>query len=236
MTRLPMSVALVVVVLLSGCSPAEAPDTATTVDMELESLRQRAEEGDADAQYELGFVYETGLGVSQDDVEAARWYRLAADQGLAVAQYNLGVMYVVGRGVPEDFAEGARWFRLAADQGHIASQSRLGGLYLVGMGVLQDYEEAHRWTRLAADQGFASAQFNLGTMYDRAEGVPKDDVEAHKWLNLAASRFNDREQADDREEAVKSRDALAALMTPAQIAEAQTLAREWQAAFDARQE
>ena len=49
MTRVRMSVALVVVVLLSGCSPAEAPDTATTVDMELESLRQRAEEGDADA-------------------------------------------------------------------------------------------------------------------------------------------------------------------------------------------
>jgi len=68
--------------------------------------------------------------------------------------------------------------------------------------------------------------------YANGEGVPQDDVEAHKWRNLSASRAT----GDDREQAAESRDALAKLMTPAQLAKAQRLAREWQAAFDARQE
>jgi hypothetical protein len=57
-------------------------------------------------------------------------------------------------------------------------------------------------------------------------------VEAHKWANLAASRAT----GDDREKYAEFRDDLVKLMTPAQIAEAQKLAREWQAAFDTRQE
>ena len=70
------------------------------------------------------------------------------------------------------------------------------------------------WLRNAAEQGYAPAQFDLGVAYASGRGVPQDYVEAHKWTNLSASRFNDREQADDREEAVESRDALAALMDP----------------------
>ena len=90
MTRLRLSVALVVLVLLGGCSPAETPETATTADAELESLRQRAEQGDAQAQADLGFRHSTGQGVPQDDVQAVAWYRKAADQGYAGAQFNLG--------------------------------------------------------------------------------------------------------------------------------------------------
>jgi hypothetical protein len=68
-------------------------------------------------------------------------------------------------------------------------------------------------------------------MYGNGQGVPQDDVEAHKWCNLAASRST---YADQKRRA-EARDALAKLMTPAQLAEAQTLAHEWQAACDARQ-
>ena len=64
-----------------------------------------ADQGDADAQYNLGLMYDYGYGVAEDDAEAARWYRLAADQGHAIAQYNLGLMYASGRGVVEDDAE-----------------------------------------------------------------------------------------------------------------------------------
>jgi TPR repeat protein len=83
-----------------------------------------------------------------------------------------------------------------------------------------------------ADLGYAGAQFNLGATYYNGEGVPQDYVEAHKWRNLAASRAS----AEDRETFAEARDAVAKLMTPAQIAEAQKLASEWHAAFDARQE
>jgi TPR repeat protein len=74
-----------------------------------------------------------------------------------------------------------------------------------------------------ADQGVAGAQYNLGAMYADAHGVPLDYVEAYKWLSVSASRF----PAGSRDAAVKMRDLVAAKMTPAQIADAQKLAREW---------
>tara|TARA_R110000765_G_scaffold324976_2_gene416497 strand:+ start:916 stop:1131 length:216 start_codon:yes stop_codon:yes gene_type:complete len=55
--------------------------------------RLAAEQGDADAQYNLGIMYDTGRGVPENDAEAVRWYRLAAEQGDANAQFNLGGMY-----------------------------------------------------------------------------------------------------------------------------------------------
>ena len=95
----------------------------------------------------------------------------------------------------------------------------LGFMYNNGQGVPQDYAETVKWYRLAAEQGHASAQNNLGLMYDNGEGVPQDYVQAHMWYNLAG--------AQGLEQAAKNRDNVAKRMTPAQIAEAQKLAREW---------
>ncbi len=79
--------------------------------------------------------------------------------------------------------------------------------------------------RALADQGHAKAQYNLGVMYGKGRGIPKDYVQAPTWYNLAASRFA---PGSSRDKAVKNRAALAERMTPAQSAEAQRLAREWQ--------
>ncbi len=68
------------------------------------------------------------------------------------------------------------------------------------------------------------AQLMIGTMYLYGQGVPQDYVQAHMWFNLAASRFA---PGSDRDAAITGREEIAALMTPAQIAEAQRLAREW---------
>ena len=62
-----------------------------------------AEQGDAFAQYNLGVMYDKGLGVPQDYKTAVKWYSLAAEQGLAAAQYNLGFMYYNGKGVPQNY-------------------------------------------------------------------------------------------------------------------------------------
>ena len=119
---------------------------------EIDALRARAEAGVASAQFSLGFKYNTGQGVPQDYLEAARWYRLAADQGNASAQFNLGFMYANGLGVPEDDAEALRWYRLAADQGDARAQGYLGVMYGTGAGVPQDYVQAHMWSNLAASR------------------------------------------------------------------------------------
>ncbi len=81
-----------------------------------------------------------------------------------------------------------------------------------------------KWYRKGVEQGHAAAQKNLGAMYGNGQSVPQDYVQAHMWYNLAASRFP---PGTDRAKAVKNRDIVAAKMTPAQIAEAQRLAREW---------
>jgi hypothetical protein len=85
--------------------------------------------------------------------------------------------------------------------------------------VAKDCAEAARWFRKAADQGLAGGQYNLGVIYEHGRGVPQDRVQAHMWFNLAA--------AQGENNAAESRDRMAQRMTPAQIAEAQKLAREW---------
>ena len=76
-----------------------------------------AEQGDADAQFNLGVMYDEGDGVPQDYKEAFKWYRLAAEQGDAFAQTYLGVMYAKGEGVPQDYALAHKWWNLAGSNG-----------------------------------------------------------------------------------------------------------------------
>jgi uncharacterized protein len=71
----------------------------------LSETRVKAELGDARAQHNLGVMYEKGLGVAKDNVQAVQWYRKAANQGFAQAQHNLGVMYAQGQGVAQDYAQ-----------------------------------------------------------------------------------------------------------------------------------
>ena len=154
------------------------------------AFQMYAEQGNALAQFHLGFMYAHGQGGPEDDAEAARWYRLAAEQGNADAQSNLALMYDRGEGVPEDDTEAVRWYRLSAEQGNAVAQFNLGVIYDNGEGVPEDDAEAVRWYRLAAEQGQASAQSNLGLLYARGEGVPEDDTEAVRWYRLSAEQGN----------------------------------------------
>jgi hypothetical protein len=76
-----------------------------------------ADQGLAEAQYNLGVIYHHGQGVPQDYGTAIEWFRKAADQGLANAQLSLGAMYAFGQGVSQDYVHAHMWFSLAAAQG-----------------------------------------------------------------------------------------------------------------------
>ena len=76
-------------------------------------FRQAAEQGRAEAQYNLGVMCSNGEGLPWDAVEAVAWHRKAAEQGLADAQSLLAVMYRNGEGVPQDYVEAYKWFNLA---------------------------------------------------------------------------------------------------------------------------
>jgi len=151
-----------------------------------------------------------------------------AEQGDTRAQSTLGLLYYRGsKDVPRNEAEAAKWFRLAAQHGDATAQFNLGVMYSEGQGVPQDHAKAVHFYRLAAEQGNPQAEYNLGLSYaDGDDGGKRDLVAAHMWFNLAAARFPASDNRG-RNLAISSREAVALQMTPAQIAQAQLLAREW---------
>lgn len=118
-----------------------------------------------------------------------------------------------------DYAAALREWRPLAEQGDATAQFNLGTMYHLGRGVSRDYAKAVRWYRLAVEKGEPRAQINLGRLYAIGYGVPQDFIRAHMWFDLAAALGLKR--------AVESRDMVVRLMTSAQIAEAQRMARDW---------
>jgi len=119
--------------------------------------RKAAERGVADAQNNLGELYQGHPGVPQDLQQALKWYRLAAEQGNIKAMTHLSLMFEMGRGVPQDINESIKWLRLAAYTDDSA-QFRLGSIYHWGLGVPKDIDEAVKWYKLAAAQGHGNAR------------------------------------------------------------------------------
>jgi TPR repeat protein len=206
-------------------------------------MRIAAGKGLPDAQNEIGILYQRGWGAERSDAEAVKWFRLAADQGLVVAQNNLADIYALGLGVPQDFREAFKWYRIAADQSSSYAENVIGVAYEHGLYVTQDYAEAFRWYRRAAnkiyerpgDTWIHSPQYNIGAMYASGRGTAQDNVRALMWFTLAAA-FGDTKQPGplgiklldtSTSTAPEQRDKLMALMTSAQIAEAERLANEW---------
>ncbi|MYD87791.1 MAG: sel1 repeat family protein [Acidobacteria bacterium] len=149
--------------------------------------------------------------------------RPAAEQGDPEAQFHLGSAYQSGTGVPEDDAEAVAWYLRAAEQGYANAQFALGFAYSNGEGVALDNAESLAWFLRAAEQGHDAAQWMLGTTYSWGlRGTPRDDIAAYMWLHLAVSQNDGHDRSP--------LDQLEARMSPAQIAEAQRLAREWREA------
>jgi len=150
--------------------------------------KRAAEHGHPQAQTDLGYLYEYGIGVSQDDQAAVYWYGKAAEQGYNYGQRNLGMMYARGRGVPQDNALAIQWVEKAAQQGHSQAQFDLGSWYRIGSMGLHDDVQALRWIRESAKQGYPDALNDLGAMYLGGDGVPKDLEQATFWLEQALKK------------------------------------------------
>ena len=186
---------LICLMLFTGSAHAAEDD--------FDAIKKAAEQGNVDAQYNLGFMYDNGEGVPEDDTEAVRWFRQAAEQGNVDAQYNLGFMYVKGEGVPEDDAEAVRWFRQAAEQGHAAAQGMLGIMYTMGKGVPEDDIHAYAWISIAAAQGSENAkevkEILTGEM-TRAEITEAQKLSRIYWEAYGPSRIPQNEAIDKLDE------------------------------------
>jgi hypothetical protein len=167
---------------------------------------------------------EDGQSASErgDYARAMQLWRPLADRGNPDAQYHVGVLYADGRGVTRDHRKALLWYRNAAEQGNAAAQDALGDMYYLAIGVPQDYAQAANWYRQAAERGYGLAQVSLGILYEQGWGVPQDPVQAYMWFSLAVSGA--RALGVDDQDAARFRDAVAARMIAAQIAEARRLA------------
>jgi TPR repeat protein len=197
--ELSIFIVLVVVLATAGSPLAQAqhPDgwatkSNATADNEvnLEQLRAMAAQGDPNAQYRLGQLYEDSEVVEQDLAKAVNAYRDAAEQGHAGAQYALAHIYHLGNGVEQDMAAAMVWYRKAARQGNESAQLALGDQYRIGLVVPRDLAQSTKWYRLAADQGNAFAQYELGNAYRYGNGVGLDLEQATKWYRLSAEAGN----------------------------------------------
>ena len=161
----------------------------------LAKLRAHAESGDANAQYDLAWMYDTGDNnkiLARDSRKAAEWYEKAAIQGHAKAQAGLGLAYVNGRGVTKNDILGVEWLQKASEQGDADAQLELGWLYQDKRGMPSDPTKLLRWREHAADRGFAHAQFSLGLMYYRGDGVKKDIARAvEMWQKAVIQGYPD---------------------------------------------
>ena len=143
---------------LQEANEALAAKDYAAASKEFESL---AAKGDANAQFQLGEMYNNGIGLPIDEKMAVSWYLKSAEQGYADAQAMLGIMYENGAGVTLDYKKAASWYRKAAEQGQPMAQSLLGSLYVEGHGVSASLVEALKWYTLAASTGYKVGQENV---------------------------------------------------------------------------
>lgn len=175
-----------------------------------------AEQGDAEAQFQLGSLYNSyavGTDRNERKIEALRWFRKAAEQGHVEAQYRTGNYYRLGQGVvARDKAEADAWFIKAAAQGHTNAMMHLGryreaadlgnprAQYQLGdQSIEKDPAEAMSWylkafNRADSLDGWAStageAAYQIAKMYEEGKGVPQNDETALSWLFKAAEKGN----------------------------------------------
>ncbi len=154
---------------------------------ELTLLRRAAEQGNVEAQWQLGLLYAGGdESLKPDYVEASEWIQRAAEQGFARAQSVLAWLYANGYGVQQDDDKAGQWYMTAAKQGGGKDQYMIATMYRFGRyGVACDLAEMLNWYQLAAQQNYAPAQYALGKLLIKGDKVARDDMAAFQWLSLA---------------------------------------------------
>lgn len=156
--------------------------------------RNAADQNLPDAEEEVGYFYQSGLGVKLDYAQALAWYRRAADHGDSDAENQLGFMAEKGWGQPQNYDEAFSWYYKAAEHGNDHAMENIGYNFQDGIGVAIDFEKARTWLYKAALLENSDAENQLGWMYQYGQGVKPNDANAEAWYQLSADQGNTRGQ------------------------------------------
>lgn len=150
-------VVIVIIVLFAGKNNSKGKNSRSRGDSgRLQApphLIKRGEQGDLEAQKELGYIYATGAGrVRKNLAEAMTWYEKAAKRGDVESQNALGTLCAKGgEGIMQNYRQAAAWYEKAAEKGLTQAQVNYGTLFEFGQGVIKSYITAYMWYTLAFD-------------------------------------------------------------------------------------
>ena len=187
-------------------------------DIAIEEALILAEQGDMEAQFNLGVLYEEGIEVpdngklrvvKQDYRKAFEWFTKSAEQGHADAQNNLGLMYKEGSAIPQNDYEAFKWWAKSAEQGNADAQNNLGLIYRDGKETptvvymklydyeingttpsVQDYEELFREFELDSPESFDD--LDVAKALSKIQGIDPD--KAVDWFIKAVASGSDAAQ------------------------------------------
>lgn len=180
----------------------QVESAASKEKMTVETLKEMAENGDAEAQYNLFGLYFVGKDVQKDLKKAIYWCKKSAEQGYANAQYALGACYSDGDGVLVDKNKAFYWLEKSAKQDINGAQYLLALLCYEGKGTLVNKKQAFYWCGKSAQQGNPNAQFFLGQLYFFGEGTLENKKQSAFWMkkayeNKESGHRNPQQKAQD---------------------------------------
>lgn len=153
---------------------------------DVDALKERAEKGDAQAQYELGMLYKNGQeGLKADTQAAIDWLAQSAKNGLEKADKAINDIYANRDDIAKSLQENADKAGDLFDKGVAAGKDWWNEM--TGSGVAKDAEKAFEWLKKSAQSGNAAAQNKLGEMYLEGIGVAKDNAAAAEWFKKACA-------------------------------------------------
>lgn len=181
----------------SGKSFDENNNSIPSKPISIEDLLTKAEQGDVDAQLDLGYNYLYGVnGVNTDYAKALHFYKLAAKQMNPVALNNLGSLYFNGLGTNANHSLAIKYFNAAAQLGSNDAAVNLAIIYL---GSAQDAESDANFEKAfqlleQAQSTNNSAKFLLGYAYYKGVFVDTDFNKAFQLIKAAADAQYDEAQ------------------------------------------
>jgi len=153
-------------------------------------FRLAADQGNTNAEANLGVAFLFGHGVPKDAAQALHYFQLSAASGNSSAEAGLGFIYEFGDGVTADSAQALQHYLRSANSGNGYGQAGLGYLYETGAGVTRDYTTALQYFQLSASQGNSFGENDAGTLYEYGLGVPKNYAAALRDFQLSAQQGN----------------------------------------------
>jgi TPR repeat protein len=169
-------------------------------------------QGDAEAQYQIGIVFNGGIGLDKNEDEAIYWFKKSADGNYYKSFWRVGFYYRM----KENFNLAFILYEKGAERGCCYAQCSLGYFYSNGLGTAVNFEKAVYWFQKSVEAGNAVAMNNLGMMYEFGQYLEKNIIKAYELYLKSAMLNNDTAMLN-----------LSIVLTDGEIPEDKHTAREW---------